>query len=92
MARVETAAAEEEKQRGEIFTTTNSFMIRFQIGNFVVIGSDIDIYDIAKVDSVNEASKDLYYQADLRKQELKVLRKYRQNTGSHGDTHAPSTQ
>ena len=53
-------------------------MIRFQIGNFVVIGSDIDIYDIAKVDSVNEASKDLYYQADLRKQELKVLRKYRQ--------------
>ena len=67
----------------KVYKTSNSLEVKFMIGDFVVVGIDVDDFDIARVDGVHEEeSMELlqvtYFKADLKKQELLVRKQYRQ--------------
>ena len=67
----------------ETYLTTNTQKVRFQLGDYVVIGNDIAQYDIAKVTDINDPSCPMrllqvtYFKPDLKKQELKVCLHFR---------------
>ncbi len=42
---------------GTVYTTTNELKVDFKVGDFVVIGEDVDMYEYAKVDGVTYNEK-----------------------------------